>query len=318
MSEQLSASPYAPPRAGRVAGIWRVWFATRRRLILANRQRRFDEKALQAPLMLLAVACVPLLGLRFSPHRLLLLLAAPVLVISLYLAVEGYGDQSGSIPFGIAIAIHSASVGAYVQTAWPAPTTLFRIVRQTGIALAVMLLSILSIPRLLSVIVLRVPVSGGVLLINPHAHSAPYAHGERMAFRLRSYGTTLGTGLPDDGDETEPEPDAFQHRVTVNGIDINPGLYLGRVLALPGDRVSFTPGFFSVNEGPRQPALPLMPPAGHVTVPTACILVWPVETTIWAPHGPGNWSLPPEALLLRKSALVGRPYKRWFWRTFTP
>jgi hypothetical protein len=137
-----------------------------------------------------------------------------------------------------------------------------------------------------------------------------------MAFLIQSYrgGFDLsGAGqVPDE----ERKPDFWQVNISVEPHAlVRTGLYLGHVIAVPGERVTFTNGFFRVNDGVPRPALPLMPGQGELKVPAARVLVWPGDAPGSTAGRRGAYTLPPEALLLRKSALVGRPYKRWFWRS---
>ncbi|MEY4489407.1 MAG: hypothetical protein RIQ79_1915 [Verrucomicrobiota bacterium] len=268
--------------------------------------------------MTFAACCLPLYGLTFSPNSLLRLLMPPVFVVALLVAVVGYGEGFSAMAFGVVISIHVASIGAYFQAVSPASGTLHRFVRQLGIALACVVLGLLLIPRAMSVLVIRIQTSRGLLLINPFDGRAPYHHGEPMAFLLQSY--ARGFDLPRAGHaaDEEREPDFWQVNIYLEGhAMVRTGLYLGHVIAVPGERVTFTDGFFRVNDGPPRPALPLMPIQGELRVPVSRVLVWPGEATnrIIGGRDRRDYAFPPEVLLLRKSALVGRPYKHWFWLT---
>jgi hypothetical protein len=288
-------------------------------LVTADRLWRRKGEIRRTPVMTVAVCCLPLYGLTFSPHRVIRFLVPPVFVVALALAVAGFGERLGDMAFGVVISIHAASVGAYFQTVSPADGTLQRLVRQLGIALACVGLGLLLIPRMMSLIVVRVPMDAGhLLLINPLSLGAPYHDGERMAFLIQSYDGALDAPRAGEASDEAREPDFWQRNIYLEGHTmIHPGLYLGHVIAAPGERVTFTNGFFRVNDGPLRPALPLMPSGGEVRVPATRVLVWPgdAHNQVFGARA-RVFTLPPEALLLRKSALVGRPYKRWFWRTF--
>jgi len=93
------------------------------------------------------------------------------------------------------------------------------------------------------------------------------------------------------------------------------GIGLGPILALPGDTVVFTPFGYEVN-GVAHPRLGYMPIDGVVTVGTDSWFVWP-DLAVYV-HG----NIPEAQIAGRmlglasvhRSQLIGRPYKRWFFR----
>ena len=243
----------------------------------------------------------------------------PVFVVAMAVAIVGYGESFSGLAFGVVISIHAASIGAYFQSVAPAIDTLRRLVRQLGIALACLALGLFLIPRVMSTLVVRIPTGRGLVLFNPFSRSAPYRAGEPMAFLIQSYEGGLDASRPGYVPDDRNKPDIFQVNIFLEDHTmVRTGLYFGRVIAVPGERVTFTRGYFSVNDGAPRPAFPLMPSRGELTVPASRVLVWPGEAPGPSTRRGRDYSLPPEALLLRKSALVGRPYQRWFWRTLPP
>jgi hypothetical protein len=99
------------------------------------------------------------------------------------------------------------------------------------------------------------------------------------------------------------------------GFNVQGGVGLGPVLALPGDRVQFSGATFAVN-GQLRPSLKRMPAKGEFLVPEKHWFVWP-EVAI-----SGHGDVPAEAVsatllqlgTLPEDQLLGRPCQRWFWR----
>ena len=290
MSEHASASPFAPPRAGRMAWFWRRWFdycraCPRFACFLAT-----PLEKIATGWMLLPVCCVPLLGVRIAGRPLLRRFALPLFVLAAFFALACIGQIAGGIALGLMAALHALGIAEYLDERFPPSSDKGRIVRRGGLALACAILAIRLGPSATRWLAVPVGTSRGIVLFNPLDRNAPFAPQAMVAFDLPRY--------------------------RQGGFQIDAAIYPGRVIASPGDRVEFSPGVVTVN-GVPQPALPLMPVEGSVSVPPGRVLVWPVEMNIRAPHGIGGWNLPPDVLLLGKSALVGRPYRRWFWRTFT-
>ena len=158
----------------------------------------------------------------------------------------------------------------------------------TGLA---MILFPVMASRALSLVVLRVATDTGTLLINPLDTAPPLHPGEQVAYRLKGSEGYRG-----------------HTRVVIES-----GIYLGQVFALPGETVSFSPGVYVVN-GISHPALPSMPKQGELRIGAGQVAIWPTSFGFRSRLG----GLPIETTLLAESALAGRPYKRWFWRTLTP
>lgn len=93
------------------------------------------------------------------------------------------------------------------------------------------------------------------------------------------------------------------------------GYGCGPVLAVAGDRVSFTTNGFFVN-GISYPLLPHMPTSGDVRVPEKHWFIW-AELGI-SGHGNTAESAISGAImqvsLVPEERFVGKPFKQWFWR----
>ncbi len=284
-----TASPFAPPRAGRTAGFWRVWFRLCRNLRLGVLPIPHDFQFPPRPWLPFAIVVVPLLGLRYSRLRPYAGIAAGLYALSGLVALGAYGQFLGSIAFSLTIAIHAAGVVAYLDAEAPADTVVYRIVRQLMVVVALSLLLPVFVERVMDRIAIPVGGPDGTLLINCFAREQPLLPGEIVAYKMDS---------------------AFEQ-----GFTLAEGVYLGRVLGGPETEIVFSPGFYRLN-GIDHPALPHMPVTGQYKTDPGQSLVWPVVFFAY-----GNFSgrtFPAHRAVVADSALVGRPYKRWFWRTFTP
>jgi hypothetical protein len=90
----------------------------------------------------------------------------------------------------------------------------------------------------------------------------------------------------------------------------------GPVLAVPGDRVEFSEKTFLVN-GVPQPLMPHMPAGGSLVVAENRWFIWPSFSI----SGQGNEARISELMMsaatVSQEQLVGKPFKRWFWRKQT-
>ena len=93
------------------------------------------------------------------------------------------------------------------------------------------------------------------------------------------------------------------------------GFSWGPVLAVAGDRVTFSTNSFSVN-GAAQPLRPHMPAGGELVVPEKHWFVWPeLDINGHGNYGEANLS----AVMLQLATVsevtfVGKPFRHWFWR----
>jgi hypothetical protein len=129
-----------------------------------------------------------------------------------------------------------------------------------------------------------------VVLINPRDREPPFQVGAPFAFRSGEH--------------------------VVRNLRTISGLYLGTMIAPSGARVEFTPDLVLVN-GIAHPADPMLPHQGALIVPPGRVFVWPLGLRI-APGSDAERLQLAQGFVIRDSALVGRPYKRWFWRTLNP
>jgi hypothetical protein len=239
--------------------------------------------------MPIAVVCVPLLGLHYSVHRSYVRIAAAILTLAVVVALGAYGQSIGGVAFGLVVAVHAVGIAAYLDLESPADSFGYRMARSFVLVAVVALILPLIAARALDSVVIPVVGPTEVLLINSFSGVRSLQPGEMVAYELAV--------------------------ARERGLRIEPGLYLGQVLAGPRAEIEFANGVYRLN-GVEHPALLHMPASGKVTVGAGQNFIWPA--VFLANYVGLNGSVFPAAsALVADSALVGRPYKRWFWRTQT-
>lgn len=290
-------SPYAPPRAGRGGGLWRAWFAFRRRSRIGEIRQSPAVSALQAVAASFSVtsstlgaAFVPSLGFYLLPNPRWRRIGLPIFWGALFFALTEYGRPAGSAAFGLAAGAHAIAAVACsdlrVTSFFPYPV---HILRRLFVALVAALLLTMIASRVIAPHLIAIAGKDGPVLISPSSTPAPARAGELVAYRLqqRSYG----------------------------GYRVREGIYWGRVLAAAPDRtIVFDGDRYLVDDAPH-PALPRMPFKNQVLLAPDEAFIWPVVFN-FAQGSAGT--LPADIGRVPQSALVGRPYKRWFWHKQTP
>jgi hypothetical protein len=135
------------------------------------------------------------------------------------------------------------------------------------------------------------PTDRGVLVLDARTRPASIQRGDWLAYRIDG-GYADGTWIRD-------------------------GYGFGPVLALPGDRVTFEEKTFRVN-GTAHTRLPQMPRRGELVISQKQWLVWPHVTINM--HGMAESAVEQAVLkvaVAKQEDLVGRPFKRWFFRKQT-
>jgi hypothetical protein len=286
-----SSFPYYPPRARWYGFLFDLGYAARRRLTLDR--IRLDSRV---PLgRLLGGLLVPglafwLRGERFRGAF------APVLcalLLVLFLAFLGY--PLGNVAFGLLLSAHATGFVLLCEP-WTAGD---RFRSRMLFSLAVLLLFTVAfyVPArafLQAHWVMPLQLDGRVIIVRPTALPADYRdwpvrRGDWIAYSIRERYS--------------------------GGVSVQAGVGFGPVLAVPKDRVRFTPDALEVN-AVRQPRRPNMPMDGEWVVPEKHWFVWP-DLNIG-----GHGNLPGAALsttlfelaTISQEQLIGKPFKWWFWR----
>jgi len=238
--------------------------------------------------LIVAVIIVPVLGVYYSSRRHLFRVALAAYGLAFFLALAGYGQMLGGAAFGLMAGIHGLGISEFLNTAAPADSRYYRLRRSLMLIAAVGVIFGFYLGEAMQRRFIPVKGREGVLLINKLDRNRPLTPGEVVAYELKG---------------------GF-----AAGLNVVTGTYLGQVLGGPGSTLKFETGAYVLN-GSRQAALPHMPGVGQVVAGPDQSLIWPI---VFEFSNRTGMQLPEKSALVDDSALVGRPFKRWFWRTFTP
>ena len=101
-------------------------------------------------------------------------------------------------------------------------------------------------------------------------------------------------------------------------VDVANGLGFGQVQAVPGGRVAFTPRSFQVNDQvfPRRSYIPVQE---TWVVPEKHWFIWPdsIISISGNPRTEAVAKMMREVAMVPESEMVGKPFRRWFWRRQT-
>jgi signal peptidase I len=279
---------FEPPRAGLLGGVWRAWYAFRRRFRLQVPEVRVRLKPVHATVDWGWVVLVPTYAWFALDRRRLGRFAAGVYAVSAVTAFLGLGWQVAGLAAGVMIALHGLGIADYFYSGKILPQPRYWLLRSAGVILVVGIVYSIASPRLLATFVVPMQTDRGAVLINTRTRLESLVRGEMIAFRgMRWFSGNL---------------------VLIEGA------YFGRVLGLPGDVIGFGESTFTVN-GRSQPRPKGMPRRGEIRVPAGHLFVWPHEILAreFALHDQAV-SFAQSVALLPESRFFGRPYDWWFFR----
>lgn len=283
-------SSYDPPRARWYSALYVPWMRMRRDLHL-------DAIRLPAglgPLEFVLCLIVPGFGFRALGRRVLGRSFQAAYCLASVIFVVGLGYLAGSTAFGIMIAIHACSI-VFLLDRWIGH-------EKFGFRLAIVLGTLLALW-----LVIYTPALGFI---------------ERnwiMPLRTRDSVAIIWCGARPDSFKRN---DWMAYRIEEDGgagVVLREGYGLNRVLALPGDRVEYTPERLLINDKPY-PREPLMPEQGTFVVPQKEWFCWPgSDIMAHGGHGPvGISAVMQKAALVRAENVLGKPFNRWFGRRQLP
>ena len=204
------------------------------------------------------------------------------------------GHTAASIAFGLMMSVHVSSVLHFLNRVAPS-SSVWRRLALSLLVLFVMgqLIYRTGLDWFQNHLFMPLDVNGKIYVINPRVRPAALHAGDWLAFHLDS---TVGHG----------------------GVRIREGYVLDRVLAGPGDVVEFSRESVLIN-GTAHTPLPFMPSRGARTMAEKTWLVWPSLRTVQR----NNVSQDDIASTVLQMAqvhheqMIGKPYRRWFWRDQT-
>jgi len=282
---RLELSPYYPPRAR--------WYSPLTRLVEGVRRITWlDRIHLPAGISakaFVAALLIPGLAFRLQRERLVgrAILASYILLACIF--VVWLGHTVANLAFGLMLSLHAISVICLLRP-WLSQTRLvFRIL--AGIAALLVLGGLFYLPLrdyVQNTWLLPLRVDRRVIVVQTLSNPKSVKRGEWIAYRINGGGA--------------------------QGLVIQSGLAVQRVLGLPGDEIQFLPRRVIIN-GVAGPRLERMPSNGSWIVPEKHWFIWPDH----AMSVRGNNADRVDAALFKLAAVnqdqfVGKPFRRWFWR----
>ena len=294
-SFQDEDSSYYPPRARWYRSFFfNAWRPMRRYINL--------EKLLAPTRLSLGHICLSLAlpGYAFFVlgRRLLgsLVLAGYVIAAMVFLAALGHPAASGG--YGLLISLHATGI-MFLEAAWLKDFS-FRAKVGTALSTLFAVWGLIYAPLVGYAErhwFIPLQVGDRVLIVHPGVEPASIQRGEWLMYEI------AGSRLGEHG----------------NNVVLHSGPSVAPVLALPGDRLRFTPEGYFVNDQ-LFPLAPHMPGGGEWVMPKNVWYIWPHLGM----RGYGNVAEGNISAAMQKAAMVtqdqieGRPFKHWFGRRQQP
>ena len=277
---------YYPPRAHWYSPLWNGWYRIRRRLYL-DRVPKFASDAFYRGML---GAVLPGWALIWTGQRVLGLILGLAYFLSGAVFLGWLGYPISNFALTAMISIHAGSI-LRVPLAigfWK------RIVYSIFTFLVVT--SVVYIPLrnwMQKHWMMPLTINGQVIVIRTGRQPDQLKLGDCIAYNLQ--------------------------RIYIPGVlSAAGGCTLGRVLALPGDEVSFGPQAFSVN-GVTSPRLDRMPTNGTMRIQQNCWFIWPEVHIRGEQYASGAdiAGAMMQLAIVPESSYVGVPFRRWLWRRQT-
>lgn len=290
MDNDQVPSLYYPPRARWYSKLWRPWYALKRSLRLDAIPSPFDQ-----PLYKLVMGIVvPGLSFRLYGQPLVSWLVMAGYGLAALVFVIWIGYRPATVALTAMISIHASSI-LHMQRRWLADLQLW-----LRIAWSVLLFVVVSAcvyaplcGQLERRWFMPLRIGERVFVIRTSATPRLVRRGDRVAYRIMEQGWG-------------------QHGAAVR---IGEGYGIGQVLAVGGDKVSFSESWVSVNQE-LLPRRPYMPAQGDMTVAEGSWFIWPDVAIL--ERGNAQAGVTVEAMkqlaTVREPEFVGVPFRRWWWR----
>jgi hypothetical protein len=210
--------------------------------------------------------------------------------------VVGFGYSAGNFAFGLLLSAHTISFVYYCSPLLQQENLRSRVVLTLLALVAIGLLIYLPIRNgMLQRRWLPLRDDGRVYVVQRQFPVAAIRRGDWIGYKLGSGSSSWDTG---GGHGT---------------VYVRSGMGFGPVLAMAGDRVTFSTNVFTVN-GIQHPLLPHMPQSGEVAVPEKNWFVWPSYSISGAGNEDRISSIMLQLALVPEKDFVGKLSQRWLWR----
>ena len=243
---------------------------------------------------------VPGLAFLLVGRRLLGWLVFGAYVSAALVLVAGLGYPLADVGYGLVVSLHATSI-FFVELLWLKEARLW-------IKLVAALATLFVVWGLI-----YAPLVGSV----EHRWLMPLRQGDRVFIVRR--GVAANSIKRGDWLAYTISGDRYIGEGGEQGLHLRSGLGIDPVLALPGDRLRFTPQAVFVNDK-ALPRAPHMPVQDELVVPEKVWFIWP--TIDISGHGRVteasiSTTLQQTAMVSQKQ-IIGRPFKHWFGRRQWP
>ena len=286
------SSGYYPPRAGWNRHLFSFAYALRRRLHLES--LILSKLAIETTLgRMLFCLLVPGFSFCDAGWKWLGRTVAISWGIAACIFFIWLGYLTANFAFGLMMSLHVSSIIHFLNRAAPG----ISVWRRVGLSLAVLFVVGTLVYRtglnwLQDHLFVPLEVGDKVYVVNRLAPLDTLHRGDWIAFHSQHVG----------GD----------------GIYIQEGYVLDRILAGPGDEIEFTVSDYRVN-GAVQQKLRLMPANGQLFLSKETWLIWPSLKTVTR-NNVTEESMAKTVLQIatvKREQIIGKPFNRWFWREQT-
>jgi hypothetical protein len=203
------------------------------------------------------------------------------------------GHTAASVAFGLMMSMHVSSVLHFLNRISPSTSVWRRLVLSLAVLFVLgQLIYASGLRWFQNHLFMPLESNGKIFVVNPRVRPHVLHRGEWVAFRVE--------------------------RTGADGVFIRGGFVLDRILAEPGDTVEFDSAHFRVN-GVIHARLPMMPKGGRHEVPEKTWFVWPSLRTVYRNNVPEETiaSTIMGMAFVKPEQVIGKPYRRWFWRKQT-
>ncbi len=277
----MKTSPYYPPRAGTRSQI----LAAMNRLRVRMRAPSVDGTLMEeAGTFIRSIPWLLVPGLMWR-HQGRTALGTGVAVIWATLVaiyIVSLDMTLANAAATLAATLHAISAAAVLMALCPHWQGFSRLWRTTLFtSLLVLAIYTVGLRNMLSPLAQRVTTNGTTVMIHQAKwfSSHPWTQGEWVAYRL-----PVGS------------------------------MNFDRILAGPGDTIRFHQDSFEVNGRFFERLSPLMPAGGEWVMDSSTYFIWPTEVSYT--HAGGNEQhLLLGLTLIGEPDILGRPYRRWFWKS---
>ena len=296
VSRKNEASDFYPPRSR-----WhtRILYNAGSPLRRSIHLRRLFPAGKVAPSQALVSLALPGAAFFVLGRRVLGWVVAGVYVAALLVFLAALGFPAANACYGLLISLHAICIVS-LEWVWLKDSGL-------GAKVAAALLTLFAVWGLM-----YAPLVG----LAEHHWFMPLRQGNRVlvvrcgvSARSIHRGDWLAYRISGDTYRGEQEQGQF----------LQSGLGLDRVLALPGDRLRFTPQGLYVNDQ-ALPLAPHMPAQRELVVPQKVWFIWPsldIYGGGWGTEASISERMQKVAMVTQKQ-IIGRPFKQWFGRRQMP